>query len=267
MRRWVSRIATTLLLVGLMAACGLYWAYRQTRSVPEFYARAQRSVPEDASQVSRELEQQVEQLQEDVQRKGGWQAEFTDSQINAWLMLILPEEFPKLLPRGVEEPRVVIEKDKILLAARYRSSRIDTVVSCEVRIELTEEPNVLAVRIQNLRAGALPLPVSKFAKGISSEAAKSDIEVLWDKDSLDDSPVALITVPSDHKNYVNAPMIIESVELSDGKLSMMGHTGPDAIHAFEPQGPVYQLAALEVIGVRDGGVFMDSFQSKSQPSM
>ncbi|WP_153556536.1 hypothetical protein [Roseimaritima sediminicola] len=248
MRRWISRIASTIFLLGLIAACLAFWAYRQTRSVPEFYERARAAAPDNAGMVSRELQRQVEQLQEDVQHKGGWRAEFTDDQINAWLISVLPTEFPKLLPPGVDEPRVAIEDGKILAAARYKKNHIDTIVSFEIKVELTEQPNVLAVRLENLRAGRLPLPISRFAKGISREAAKSDFEVLWDKDSLDDAPVAFITIPREHEKYVNAPVIIESVDLESGILSMSGHTGPDAVHAFQPQGPVYYLASLELVG-------------------
>lgn len=261
MRRWLTRIASTLLLMSLLVACFAYWAYRQTRAVPDFYERARASVPEDPMVVSQQLQRQVEQLQEDVQQKGGWRAEFSDDQINAWLVSVLPNEFPRLLPPGVDDPRVVIEDGKILAAARYRKNHIDTIVSFEVKLKLTEQPNVLAVRLENLRAGTLPLPISRFAKGISREAAKSNIEVLWDKESLDSGPVALVTVPSEHEKYVNAPVIIESLELDSGMLSMSGHTGPDAYQTFQPQGPVYYLASLELVGYL-GGAMIDR---NSQP--
>ncbi len=264
MRSWITRVASGLLLVGLIVACFAYWAYRQTLAVPDFYQRARAAVPADPQKVSRQLEQQVERLQEDVQREGGWRAEFTDEQINAWLVSVLPGEYPRLLPKGVDDPRVVIETNKILAAARYKNKHIDTIVSFELKIELTEQPNVLAVRMENLRAGALPLPISRFATGISREAAKSDIEVLWDKESLTDSPVALVTVPSDHKSYVHTPVIIESVGLNDGVLSMSGRTGPGALQAFQPQGPVYQLAALELIGYVPSPSIERSIQSSSR---
>ena len=91
-----------------------------------------------------------------------------------------PESSPTCWPRGASDPRILIEQDRIRVAVRYRDSRFDTVVSCNVHIELTEQPNMLAVRLSDLRAGALPLPLTRFTNGISNEAAAGDIDVRWD---------------------------------------------------------------------------------------
>lgn len=243
MRRWIKRftIATSATLV--IGGTTAWWVVRQTRQVPDFYTRATSQLPERAAEASRRLRADVRQLKEDAGKAGSWRARFSDDEINAWLVEELPKKFPRLLARGASEPRVVIEGDRILAAVRYKNRRIDTVVSCEVRVALTEQPNMLAVKITSLKAGALPLPLSKFLKGISKEAATGDIEVQWDLTEA--GPIALVTVPSEDPRYVISPVTVESLELADGRLMLAGHTGPLAHESFQPRGPVYQFVSYD----------------------
>jgi hypothetical protein len=244
MKRWLIGITTFSLLGGLVAGGVSWWAFQRTRVVPEFYERAAMLVPEDLDSAVASLEHDVVQLQGDAAKLGGWNAAFTDEQINAWLIQQLPLVFPKLLPPGVVEPRIMIEDGIVYAAARFKNQHIDTIVSFEVRAALTEHANIVAVRINNLRAGSLPLPLNRFLRAISVEAAKSDMEVQWDMDKTD--PVALVTIPSEHPAYIHKPVIVESVNLSDGLLTLAGHTGSEARRAYSPRGPIYQLASTRV---------------------
>lgn len=161
MRRWIKRLtiaATFLLLVGGIVA---WWLLRQTQHVPEFYTRATAQLPEETAAASRRLQADVKRLQEDAAKVGFWDADFSDDEINAWLVEELPRIFPQLLARGASDPRVVIEDGRIRAAVRYKDRRIDTVISCEVQVALTEQPNMLALKVNGLKAGALPLPLSR----------------------------------------------------------------------------------------------------------
>ena len=209
--------------------------------MPEFYTRATEQNPEKTAEASRRLRADVKQFQEDTSKVGSWNAQFSDDQINAWLMEELPKKFPRLLARGASDPRVVIEDNRILAAVRYKNRRIDTVISCEVEVALTEQPNMLALKVSGLKAGALPLPLSKFQKGISKEAATGDIDVRWDHNET--GPIALVTVPSEHPGYVINPVTVESVTLLDGTLKLAGHTGELARECYTPRGPVYRFVS------------------------
>ena len=241
MKKWFARVLVSLVIIAIVGGSAAVWALRQTREVPEFYTRATRQLPTDLVAASQELQQDVEQLQDAASKLGSWNASFTEEQINAWLVQHLPHEFPKILPAGVAEPRIVIEDGRVLAAARYKNSRIDTVVSFELKVELTEHANLLAVRVEQLRAGSLPIPLQSFLRGITREAAKGDIAVVWDMD--DTGPVALVTVPSEHPKFVRTPIIIEALVLQNGHLSLAGHTGPEAWQAYRPRTPTYQLAS------------------------
>lgn len=242
MRVWIKRIAITIGLL-ILVGCGVaWWAVRQTKHVPEFYARAKERLPEKTVEASRRLQQDVEQLQSDAAKPGLWRARFSDSEINSWLVEELPKRFPALTQRGVSDPRIVIEDDRLLVAARYKDKRIDTVISCELEVELTQEANMLAIRLFKLSAGALPLPLEKFLSGITKEAARGDIDVRWDM--TDDGPVALVTVPSEHPHYVINPVIVESVELKSGDLLLSGHTGALAEESFQPRGSIHRFVSF-----------------------
>lgn len=244
MKRWLISLAALLVVGTIVSAAVSWWALQRTRVVPDFYQQAALRMPKDLDSAIASLEHDVVQLQGDAAQLGSWCAAFTDEQVNAWLGQQLPRVFPNLLPRGVTEPRIVIDQGRVFAAARFKNQHIDTVVSFEVKAALTEQANVVAIQITNLRAGTLPLPLSRFLRGISAEAAKSNMEVRWDRDQSE--PIALVTIPSEHPGYKHTPVIVESVGLSDGLLTLAGHTGAEAFQAYRPRGPIYQLASARV---------------------
>lgn len=241
MRNWISHLIAVGLVIVAITVGSSWWAFRQSRQVPEFYSRASTNHATTTVEASRRLQAEVEQLQSDAARVGGWRAAFSDEQINAWLIEELPQKLPRLAALGASEPRIVIEDDRVLAAVRYQHGHLDTIISCELRVELTEEPNMLAFRVSNLRAGALPLPLHKFLRGITNEAARGDIDVRWDLTEA--GPVALVTVPSEDPRYVVKPVVVESVLLYDGALMLSGHTGTMAHATFTPKGRVHQFVS------------------------
>ncbi len=241
MRRWFKRIGMAVMVLLTICVAAAWWALQQTKKVPEFYAQATKNLPEDTAAENLRLQRDVRQLQEDAAHPGSWDAAFTDRQINAWLIQELPKKLPQLLAKGVSDPRIVIEEGRLLLAARYLHKRIDTVVSMEIHVELTEQPNMLAIKVKNLCAGALPIPLDRCLKGITREAAKGDIDIRWDL--TNNGPVALVNVPSKHPKYVVNPVVVESVALTAGRLELAGHSGPVAEAAYQPRGPIHRFVS------------------------
>ena len=241
MRRWINRIALALTLLLVICLTVLAWAVQQTQYVPEFYARATKPRPPGSMKVTRQRTRKVERLRTSEAPIGPWNAIFSDDEINAWLIEELPKKFPRLLAKGASEPRIVIEEDRVLAAVRYKNHHLDIVISCELEVELTEQPNMLALRVKDLKVGALPLPLGNFLKGISTEAAKSGLDIHWDV--TDSGPVALVTVPSEHPRYVADGVIVESVQLVDHTLILTGHVGPLAHESYHPLGPLYRFVS------------------------
>ena len=244
MRRWISRIARVVVVTGLILSVVGWWAMRQTRHVPEFYTEVTRPRSAERTATLREqMRGEIHQLAQDTARRGAWNASFSQREINAWLAEELPAKFPRLLARGASDPRIAIRDGKLLAAVRYQHRGWDTIVSCELQVTLTEQPNMLALEVTNLRAGLLPIPLHRFVRGISKEAAAGDLDIRWDRDQ--DEMVALVTIPAEHPKYVVTPVTIESVRLGDGELTLSGHAGELAEETYRPRGEVYRFVSFD----------------------
>lgn len=223
-KRWLRRvlIASAGVLVFLLLSS--WWVSHQTQQVPEFYQRAVVVLPpEQLAESSEQLEADVEKLQADVKRRGAWEASFEVEQINAWLADQLPKRYPDLQAKGLAEPRIMIEDGTMHAAARIDGNRIKAVVSCELSVQLTDQPNQLAIVVGALRAGALPLPVSQFQGTIQRLLKRTKLDLKWE--TLDGQTVALIQVPSEYPGYSDKPVVIESIDLSSGQLRVIGQSG------------------------------------------
>jgi hypothetical protein len=241
MKRWIRLMAIIAALLMAIGSIAAVWLWRTTRYVPEFYEAAVQASPPNVPAEVEGLREEFSHLRGDASRPGSWNAEFTDDQINAWLIQQLMVDYPSLLPQGVSDPRVVIRDGRLLAAARFRNEHFDTVVSVELTAELTPQPNVLAVRFMNLKAGALPLPIGRLIDGLTREAAKRSLDIRWQSD--DTGNVALVTIPSDHPKYPHKPVIVESIRFAEGTLIIEGITGKSAIDAYSPRGPIYKLSS------------------------
>src|SRR5262249_31406224 len=89
-----------------------------------------------------------------------WGATFTQAHVNSYFAedFLLPGHGDKLLPEAFTDPRVTFEADRIRVGVRYSSGWWSTVISLDMRVWVpTKEPNVVAVEIQGMHLGALPI--------------------------------------------------------------------------------------------------------------
>lgn len=156
-------------------------------------------------------------------REREWSAEFTQEQINSFF----EEDFvrsglaEKVLPEGVRGPRLTLEPDKIRLAFRYDLSAGSTVITIDLGLWLTnKQPNVVALEIQGLRAGALPITAQSLLERISECGRGHDIDVSWYR--LDNGhPVALLRFQADKKN----PTVqLRQLEVKQGRIVIGGRS-------------------------------------------
>lgn len=210
-----------------IVAGGLYQAWRHE---PEFYAKALAASPKQQELAGEELEKNVLELRNEVRREGRWEVEFTDAQINGWMAVDLPKDFPDLLPPTVRQPRVAIADDEITLAFRYDDGKMNTVISLGVDVWLTEDPNVVAIRVRKARAGRIPLPLNQFIDKLTRAARHSEIELRWLQEEGD--PVALVRVPIEHEIYDSSELRLEGIQLGDGVIRVAGRSGRDVAVGF-----------------------------------
>lgn len=161
-------------------------------------------------------------LLDDIINKRQWGACFTQEQINSYL----EEEFvtsgtaEKVLPQYVREPRVQVFPDRLRLAFRYGTEKYSTVVSIDVRAWLSaREPNVVALEIQGLRAGLLPVSSHTLLQHISEAAEHQNLKVTWYRHQ--GRPVALLRL----QPYQTRPTFqLQRLELREGALVISGRS-------------------------------------------
>lgn len=202
----------------LLAGAGSFFTY-QVQQVPEFYEQAIAAQPQQQIAAGQQFEQEALEVQNQIRRAGEWRAEIAADEINGWLATVLPEKFPGMLPPEVSDPRVAIEQDRLRVAAKYRMSGIDTVVSLELSAFLTAEPNVMAVRVQRVAAGNIPVPLGKYLEQITESASRRGIYIRWQE--VEGDPLAIVTLPLAEPGD-KREIILRSLELQPGTAIVTG---------------------------------------------
>ena len=196
---------------------------------PAVYTRAVPPTPEVRAQRSREfLTEFFGMLHNAEAADQSWGVQFTDEQVNGYLDEGFVKEglAQRILPDGISHPHVVFDKDEIHLAFRYGAGAWDTVLSIDLKVWLAKaEPNAVALELEGLRAGALPISghwlLEEFAKVGRDNG--SSVDVNWYRH--DGRPVALVRFQSDQPHPT---LLLQAVQLQPGLLTIRG-TSPDAV--------------------------------------
>ena len=232
MKRWMRVTIRCTAIAFVVTVLLLQSGYLAVRQIPDFYQEAMTQEVVHQDQAGEQLEKQVLDLHNDVQLEGRWQAVFTDDQVNGWLATDLVQEFPHLLPSKLRDPRVAIRHDRVRMACQYRTQRTNSVVSLDVDVFLTNQPNIVAIRIRKARAGLLPLPLKYVLNEISKAARKVDLSLRWTQTEAD--PVALLTIPT-QRDQDNRVMVLETLQLREGEVILAGRTERTQTEEPEPE--------------------------------
>ncbi len=202
---------TLLVVLGL---AGLYFAARHE---PAFYRDALRIERAALRRGSERMLQRASAMQRATAKPGRWRAVLAAEEINGWLAVDMVENHPGTLPPELSEPRVEIDSEGISLGCRFRRNVLNGIVSLRVRPFLAE-PNVLALRIEYVRFGLLPLPLEQVLDRVSQAARDMQWRLEWRRSG--GAPVALLSWPDDDALSVR----IESLELGEGQIQITGET-------------------------------------------
>lgn len=214
-RSWVSAI---LMFVAAVAAIGgvLVALLKQQ---PGFYTRAEVTAPrEDDPRRASELQTRLSELQAEVFAEEAWGMQFTQDDVNAFFRQD-PANNNLIEPLlGLTAPRVEFSGDRIRFAARRGSGFWSTVVSVELRAWLiADEPNMVAVEVVSLKAGALPLPERMVMDRVTAFGADNRATVTWFRSN--GRPVAVVRWLS---NLSRPTTLLQTVTVADGSVSVGG---------------------------------------------
>ncbi|MEX2092328.1 MAG: hypothetical protein WD971_06605 [Pirellulales bacterium] len=216
-------VVIALLAVTSLVAAALGGVYVAMGRARPFYVQALQLDLQTLEVGSRELESRATALYSEARQPGEWRAAFTADQINGWLALKLAEVYANAVSDGISEPRVAIGDDRLTLGFRARRGGLETVVSADASVMLTDDGDV-AIRLLSVHAGALPLPVMQVADDVSQACQKLSLPVRWTQDN--GQPVALVDVNQNSGKQAKQ-LFIDAVELRDGAIYLAGHTVAD----------------------------------------
>jgi hypothetical protein len=203
------------------------------RHEPAYYRRAAVPPGPEREALSKMFWSKAGTFWELVKNSPTWQGTFSEEQINSFF----EEDFLRsaankfTLPDHITDPRVVFEPERVRLGFRYHIGRFSTIVSIDIRVWLTNaEPNVVALEIQGMRAGALPISAQSILERLSETAESNNVKLSWYR--YNGNPVAILHFQSDQRATVK----LENLDVQPGKLSIKGQS-------LEPMAPV--MAAPE----------------------
>jgi hypothetical protein len=204
----------------LLIAAGV-WIWMAVRHVPHFYVDALAVDPAVQQQASDKMVRRTAALANDARKDGHWQAVFTADQINGWLAIDREKNHPRLIPNAFHDPRVAIHDHELIIGCRYETDRLNTVLSITAEVYL-QSTNVLSLRIERARAGAIPLPL----KDVTSQlvAACENIGCKVELREMGADPLLLLTLPLPTNSAHNGTIEVQSVELLEGELRVAGET-------------------------------------------
>ena len=217
------KLRITIIVVGslaLLLGASVTTVYFALQHVPHFYRDALNAQPQRQQVGSDEMLQNATALASHARRQGRWASAFTAEQINGWLAVDRQKNYPDLLPSEIVDPRVRIAPGLMTIACRYQQGNVSLVVSLNMELYVPE-PNVLALRIKNVRAGAIPLPLSQILDGVAKAAEDMNLRLRWAQSQGD--PVALVTLPKTiGKGDISYRL--ETIDLRNDVLYLAGNT-------------------------------------------
>jgi hypothetical protein len=205
-----------LLLFAGTCAAGLVLMLRHE---PTFYRRAAVPPGPERGALSKGFAGQAFTFWKRVKEDATWQDTFSEEQINSFLQ----EDFVRsaadkfTLPEHITDPRVAFEPDRIRLGFRYHVGRFSTVVSLNMRVWLAKaEANVVALELQGMRAGALPISAQSILERLSEAAVSNNVKLSWYR--YNGNPVAVLRFHGEQRTSIQ----LDNLDLHWGKMYVKG---------------------------------------------
>lgn len=178
------------------------------------------------------------QLRNDIVNEQNWEAVFSDQEVNAWLAEDLLTYFADQIPEQVHEPRISFSADRVTLAFQFDQGPFRSVVWIVARVRVPED-NVLALAIEKVRAGVIPLSVDRFIKPLTDQAQSHGLDIEWTEE--DSTPVAQIRFrPDQDRNDV----VLERLKIRPGQIRLSGRSDKLQGRVATPRLPNRRLLQL-----------------------
>lgn len=207
-----SALALAILVCGLAAVL---------RHQPAFYGQRMAAAHGLGQEVSaRRLVSDLSALRSAVERPGDWEAAIDEDDINDWLATDLERNHRGLLPGMVSEPRVRLTPRRIEVGWRLGAGLFSTVAWATAEVRL-REPNQLAIVLEDVRLGGLPLPRGPILAEIARRCRP--LGVVTVPRPLDGRSGLVCSIPSKHGEGGPSHWL-ESFSIGEGTIAVSGRT-------------------------------------------
>jgi hypothetical protein len=209
--------ALAIVLILLPPAIWLSLTYK-----PQVYRKIRQAelTPEQRQLKAKRFVAQSLQLRNDICNEPVWEATFTDEEVNAWLAEDLMTSFADQIPAEVHEPRVAFEEDRAIVVFELDRGPIRSVITLVCRVRVPAD-NVLALSLEKIQAGIVPLPAEQLIDKITQRAVRYGLDISWEAQA--GIPVAMIRYTTDPQR---TDIVLERVEILEGRLRMAGRSQP-----------------------------------------
>ncbi len=212
-KRWIIAGSVMATLLTIPAVVWLSLTHQ-----PTFY-RAMKALPRKQREAkAKHFVANSLQLRNDISNERDWQAVFTDQEVNAWLAEDLITHFADQIPAEIHEPRISFEHDRVTFAFGLDRGPIRSVIWVVARVSVPED-NVLALTLEKVRAGMIPIPVGRIIGPLTKGARDRGLDVRWVADQ--GPPVALIRYRPDG---VRADIVLEKLTIRQGQIRFSGRS-------------------------------------------
>ena len=171
--KWV--LSSLLFLVLVLAGLGFY-VWHGIYQEPAFY-RELAITPETrefAELNSGLMSAKISRCDKAMQRKGSWEIELTQNELNHWLAIEIDEKRPGAISRRIQGVRCQLVADVVRIGARVDVDEFQGVVSVDV-VPTVEAPNVLVMELRRIRVGTIPLPRKRLLTLLEEKARELSI--------------------------------------------------------------------------------------------
>ena len=212
-KRWIIAASVLATLISVPVAIWLSLTHQ-----PTFY-RAMKSLPRAQREAkAKHFVANSLQLRNDISNERDWSAEFSDQEVNAWLAEDLMTHFADQIPAEIHNPRIAFELDRVTFAFELDRGPIRSVIWVVARVSVPED-NVLALTLEKVRAGVIPISVDRVIGPLTSGARDRGLDVRWLSDQ--DPPVALIRY---HPDGGRSDVVLEKLTILQGKIRVLGRS-------------------------------------------
>src|SRR5262245_43371563 len=217
MRKKTKRLVWVGLILAIVVATPA-GVWLSLPSQPSYYRAMVLQSREQREGKARKFVAQGLQLRNDICNEPNWEAVFSDQEVNAWLAEDLVTHFADHLPPEVDEPRVLFEMDRIILAFQLRQRGVQSVITVVAR-PTVPEGNTVELTLEKIRAGILPVPADNVLDRIIEHARHRGVNVQLKR--RDGYPVVVMKYTP---NLNREDVLLEELEIRTGQVRLAGRS-------------------------------------------